>query len=147
MSKYENLKKILLAEDDDADAELTIDALKQNNLKNDIVRVANGEEVLDYLFKRGQFKDNKDNIPTVVLLDLKMPKINGIEVLRQIRENPKLKYTPVVVLTSSHEDRDLKSCHELGVNAYIVKPVDFHEFVNAVKTTGNFWGLLNNPLA
>lgn len=141
----EKLRNLLLVEDDDADAELTLTALEEYHLANHVIRVSDGEEALDYLFCRNSFADRKTENPAVILLDLKMPKIGGIEVLEQIRRNKKLKFIPVVVLTSSHEDKDLKTCYKLGVNAYVVKPVDFNQFAKAAKETGAFWGLYNEP--
>lgn len=137
------MAKILLAEDDDCDAELTITALKDNHLKNDIDRVSDGEELLDYLRCQGKYKDQNLPLPVVILLDLKMPKLNGIEALKIIKSDKRLKYIPVVVLTSSEEDIDLKICYDLNVNAYVVKPVDFHQLIDAVKQIGCFWGLYN----
>jgi CheY-like chemotaxis protein len=139
------LKRILLADDSPRDTELTIDALSQHNLANEVVAVRDGAEVLDYLYRRGQFADRAKGQPAVVLLDLKMPKVDGIEVLRQMKSDPQLKMIPVVVLTSSREEQDLVNSYELGVNAYIVKPVGFKEFVEAVKQVGVFWAMFNEP--
>lgn len=139
------LKHILLVDDSVRDTELAIDALAQHNLANDLVTLRDGTEALDYLYRRGQFTDRSDGQPVVILLDLKMPKVSGIEVLRQIKNDPQLKMIPVVVLTSSREEQDLAKSYELGVNAYIVKPVGFREFVEAVKQVGVFWALLNEP--
>ena len=139
------VKQILLAEDSDRDAELTLDALAQHNLVNEVMRVRDGEEALDYLCRRGQFADRRNGNPAVVLLDLKMPKVDGFEVLRQIRNNPQFKLIPVVVMTSSREEQDLLRSYELGVNAYVVKPVNFDEFVDAVKQVGAFWAVVNEP--
>ena len=139
------LKRILLAEDSDRDAELTLNALAQHNLANEIERVRDGAEALDYLYRRGQFSSRPNGHPAVVLLDLKMPKVDGLEVLRQIRSDPQLKLIPVVVMTSSREEQDVVSSYELGANAYVVKPVKFNEFVNAVKQVGVFWAIINEP--
>ena len=136
--------EILLVEDNPNDAELTIRALKKNNFINNIVHVKDGAEALDYLFCEGTFggRECKD-YPAVILLDLKMPKVNGIEVLRKIKADPATRAIPVVVLTSSNEDPDVATCYELGVNSYIVKPVGFEKFTNAVAQLGLYWMLLN----
>lgn len=139
------LGRILLAEDDPSDEELTMRALSSHNLVNEVVVARDGEEALDYLYARGRFADRVPGNPAVVLLDLKMPRIDGLQVLRQIRSEPSLSLVPVVVLTSSKEEKDLMSSYQLGANAYVVKPVDFTEFVKAVKDIGGFWGLLNEP--
>jgi len=139
------LGRILLVEDDPRDVELTMTALQEYNLSNEVVVARDGEEALDFLYSRGQFAERDSERPAVVLLDLKLPKVNGLEVLQQVRSDPRLKLLPVVVLTSSHEERDLLNSYELGVNAYVVKPVDFHEFVNAVRELGVFWALINEP--
>jgi len=140
-----SLKRILLVDDSPRDTELALDALAQNNLANEVVALRDGAEALDYLFRRGQFTDRTNGQPAVVLLDLKMPKVDGIEVLRQIKSDPQLKTIPVVVLTSSREESDLVKSYQLGVNAYIVKPVQFQEFVEAVKQLGAFWAVINEP--
>ena len=139
------LGRILLVEDDPNDVELTLTALEEYQLVNEVVVARDGEEALDYLYRRGGFERRADGNPAVVLLDLKLPKVDGLEVLQQVRADEKLKMIPVVVLTSSHEERDLVASYRLGVNAYVVKPVDFHEFVNAVKDLGGFWALINEP--
>ena len=139
------VRRILLAEDSDRDAELALDALDQHNLVNEVTRVRDGAEALDYLYRRGQFAGRPHGNPAVVLLDLKMPKVDGMEVLRQIRNDPQLKFIPVVVMTSSREEQDLIKSYELGVNAYVVKPVNFGEFVDAVKQVGGFWAVVNEP--
>jgi CheY-like chemotaxis protein len=138
------LKRILLAEDDPMDVELTLAALTEYNLANDVVVVRDGEEALDFLHKRGKYADVGAS-PVVVLLDLKMPKVDGIEVLRQVKQDEKLKTLPVVVMTSSREPRDLAECYRLGVNAFVVKPVHFTEFMEAVKQVGAFWAVVNEP--
>jgi CheY-like chemotaxis protein len=139
------VKRILLAEDSDRDAELTLNALAQNNLVNEIDRVRDGAEALDYLYRRGQFSNRPDGNLAVVLLDLKMPKMDGLEVLRQIRSDPQLKLIPVVVMTSSRQEQDVVESYKLGANAYVVKPVKFNEFVEAVKLIGVFWAMINQP--
>lgn len=139
------IKRILLAEDSDRDAELTIDALAQNNLANKIERVRDGIEALDYLYRRGPFADRSEGNPAVVLLDLKMPRVDGEEVLRELRSHPLLKLIPVVVMTSSREEQDVLRSYELGANAYVVKPVKFTEFVDAVRQIGVFWAIVNEP--
>jgi len=141
----DSLKRILLAEDSMRDAELVLDALDSNNLANSVIHVRDGAEALDYLYRRGQFADRTDAQPALVLLDLKMPKVDGLEVLRQIKDDPALKLIPVVMMTSSAEEQDLLKSYQLGANAYVVKPVKFHEFVDAVKHVGGFWAVLNQP--
>lgn len=137
--------RILMVEDDPKDVELTLTALDEYKLANEVVVARDGEEALDYLYCRGRFKDRPSDNPAVLLLDLKLPKVDGLEVLKQIKADEKLKLIPVVVLTSSHEEKDMVSSYKLGVNAYVVKPVDFHEFVNAVKELGVFWAVINEP--
>jgi DNA-binding response OmpR family regulator len=137
--------RILMVEDDAKDVELSLTALEEYNLANEVVVARDGEEALDYLYCRGKFNARPDGNPAVLLLDLKLPKVNGLEVLQQIRSDEKLKMIPVVVLTSSHEEKDMVASYKLGVNAYVVKPVDFHEFVNAVKELGVFWAIINEP--
>lgn len=139
------LKRILLAEDDPKDIELTIDALSEYNLANDILVVRDGSEALDYLYRRGAFAQEPVGNPVVILLDLKMPKVDGVQVLKQIKSDINLQMIPVVVLTSSNESRDLEACYQLGANAYVVKPVKFTDFVEAVKGVGVFWALINEP--
>lgn len=143
--KSQSLRKILLAEDDPNDVELTLKALSERHLANGVDVVKNGEEALDYLFRRGAYERRLTGDPAVVLLDIKMPKVDGLEVLRRIREDPDLKMLPVVMLTSSQEEGDLLRSYELGVNAYVVKPVDFDEFVHAVSDLGMFWAVVNEP--
>jgi CheY-like chemotaxis protein len=139
------LGRILLVEDDPRDVELTLTALQEYNLVNDVFVARDGQEALDYLYCRDQFSGRDGSRPAVMLLDLKLPKINGLEVLQQIRSDQELRFLPVVILTSSHEEKDLVRSYELGVNAYVVKPVDFHAFVNAVKELGVFWAMINEP--
>lgn len=138
-------KRILLAEDDPKDVELTVNALSEHNLANDILVVRDGAEALDYLYRRGAFAQEPDGNPIVMLLDLKMPKMDGIQVLRQIKSDKDLQTIPVVILTSSRESQDLQTCYQLGVNAYVVKPVKFADFVEAVREIGVFWALINEP--
>jgi DNA-binding response OmpR family regulator len=140
-----NLGRILLVEDDPKDVELTLTALDEYNLANEVIVTRDGEEALDYLYCRGNFSTRSNDNPAVLLLDLKLPKVDGLEVLEQIRSDEKLKLIPVVVLTSSHEEKDMVASYKLGVNAYVVKPVDFHEFVNAIKELGVFWAVINQP--
>jgi CheY-like chemotaxis protein len=137
------LKHILLAEDNANDVELTLAALRENHVVNEVVVVRDGAEALDYLHRRNRFADRVGGNPALVLLDLKMPKVDGIEVLRQVKSAPALKTIPVVVLTSSREEQDLVRTYDLGVNAYVVKPIDFPEFMDAVKVLGGFWAVIN----
>jgi len=132
-----DIRTILLAEDSLADAEMAIDALREANLANPIVHVEDGVEALDYLLRRGAHADREDGMPSVLLLDIKMPRMDGLEVLKHIRGDEKLKHLPVVILSSSREESDL------GVNAYVVKPVDIDQFFQAVKTLGTFWAVIN----
>jgi CheY-like chemotaxis protein len=139
------LKRILLVEDDPKDVELTLTGLGEYNLANEVIVARDGEEALEFLFRRGKYVDRPNGNPAVMLLDLKLPKVNGFEVLEKVRADENLKMLPVVVLTSSNEERDLVRSYKLGVNAYVTKPVDFHEFVNAVKELGAFWAVINEP--
>jgi CheY-like chemotaxis protein len=139
------LCSILLAEDNPNDVELTLAAFSEHNLANEVFVVSDGEEALDYLCRRGRFAQRANGNPAVVLLDLKMPKIDGLEVLRAIKQDEKLKSIPVVMLTSSREEPDLLRSYQFGVNAYVVKPVEFHAFMDAVKQIGAFWALFNEP--
>ena len=139
------LKSILLVEDDPKDIELTLGSLEEYNLANEVFVARDGAEALDYLYRRGQFADYPNGNPAVILLDLKLPKVDGFEVLKTIRSDDKLKLIPVTILTSSREDNDLIQSYKLGVNAYIVKPVDFHQFTDAIKKLGIFWAVLNEP--
>ena len=139
-------RTILLVEDNPDDEALTLRALQKNNIRNEVVVAHDGVEALDYLFGTGAYAGRDTEIlPMVILLDLKLPKIDGLEVLRRLRVDERTKFTPVVVLTSSREEKDMVASYKLGVNAYVVKPVDFHEFVNAVKELGVFWALINEP--
>ncbi len=141
----ETNRHILLVEDDPKDVELTLTAIEEYNLANEIVVARDGAEALDYLYRRGAFKQRSDENPVLILLDLKMPKLDGIQVLQQLVADEQLCLIPVVVLTSSRESRDLEECYKLGVNAYVVKPVRFTEFIEAVKQIGIFWVLINEP--
>jgi two-component system response regulator len=137
------IRTILLVDDSDADAEMTVDALRQAKLANPLVRVEDGVEALDYLFSRGEYADLATGTPAVVLLDIKVPRLDGIEVLREIRESDKLRHVPVVILSSSREESDLARSWDLGVNAYVVKPVSASQFFEAVQTLGQFWAVMN----
>jgi CheY-like chemotaxis protein len=141
----DKLGRILMVEDDAKDVELTLTALEEYNLVNEVVVANDGEEALDYLYCRGAFQTRGVENPAVILLDLKLPKVDGLEVLKQIKSDEKLKLIPVVVLTSSKEEKDMVASYKLGVNAYVVKPVDFHEFVNAIRELGAFWAVINEP--
>jgi CheY-like chemotaxis protein len=140
-----NLRHILLAEDDPRDEQLTLTALAENNLANKVFVVHDGAEALDYLYCRGKFKTRTGGNPVVVLVDLKMPKVTGLEVLKIIKADERLKMIPIVMLTSSRETPDVTECYQHGVNAYVVKPVDFGEFVKAVQQLGIFWAAVNEP--
>jgi CheY-like chemotaxis protein len=140
-----NLKRILLVEDDPKDIELTIAALSEHNLANEIAVARDGVEAMDYLYRRGSFAQRPADNPAVIMLDLKMPRMDGLQVLQQLKGDEHLRLIPVVVLTSSRESLDLQECYRLGANAYVVKPVRFIEFVEAVKQIGMFWVLLNQP--
>ena len=139
------VKRILLVEDNPNDAELTLEALSEHNLANEVDLVRDGAQALDYLYRRGEYAGNEDGNLAVILLDLKLPKVDGLEVLRAIKGDETLKFIPVVVLTSSREERDVIESYRLGVNAYVVKPVNFNEFINAVKELGAFWAIINEP--
>lgn len=140
-----DVKSILLVEDSAQDRELTIAALGEHHLANQVVPARDGAEALDYVFRRGAWAERPPGHPAVILLDLKMPKVDGVEVLRALKSNEDTRAIPVVVLTSSREEPDLRECYRLGVNAYVVKPVDFQAFMNAVKDLGTFWAILNEP--
>jgi CheY-like chemotaxis protein len=141
----EKFRRILLVEDDPRDVELTLTALDDYKLANEVIVCRDGQEALDYLYSRGKFSDRVNENPAVILLDLKLPKVDGLEVLQQVKSDERLRMIPVVMLTSSHEEKDMMQSYKLGVNAYVVKPVDFHEFVNAVKELGVFWAVINQP--
>ena len=139
------LKPILLVEDDKRDLELTLVALERSQLANEVIVVRDGAQALDYLMREGDFKMREEGNPAVVLLDLKLPKVNGLEVLQRVRATPSLRSMPVVMLTSSQEESDVVKSYELGVNAYVVKPVEFRQFVAAIADLGVFWAVLNEP--
>jgi CheY-like chemotaxis protein len=139
------LGRILIVEDDPRDVELTLAALADYNLANEVVIARDGKEALDYLYCREEFAARPTDNPSVILLDLKLPKVDGLEVLAKIKSDEHMRVIPVVVLTSSHEEKDMVASYKLGVNAYVVKPVDFHEFINAVKELGVFWAIINEP--
>ena len=138
---------VLLVEDNDDEAELAIRELKKHNLANDLLRVKDGEEALEFIFASGRYEGRDVECPPkVILLDLKMPKVDGIEVLRAVRKDERTKKIPVVVLTSSNEEKDIVSAYELGVNSYIVKPIDFNKFSNSIKEIGYYWLVLNKTV-
>jgi CheY-like chemotaxis protein len=139
------IKRILLVEDSANDSELTLSALEENRLANEVVVARDGAEALDFIYKRGIFKLRKNGNPAVVLLDLKLPRVDGLEVLKQLKADPEMSSIPVVMLTSSREEQDLVRSYKLGVNAYVVKPVDFKEFIVALRELGLFWAVINQP--
>lgn len=139
------LRPILLVEDNLKDIELVLAALKKNNFANEVAVARDGAEALDFLYRRGQYQARADHLPIVMLLDLKLPKKDGLEVLREVKRDEALKVIPVVMLTSSREEADLVKSYQLGVNAYVVKPVGFQQFVEAIKQTGMFWAVINEP--
>ncbi len=139
------LKRILLAEDDPRDVELALQGLDASHLANEVQVVNDGEQALDYLYRRGAFADRPEGLPALILLDLKMPLVSGLEVLQAIKRDPALHSVPVVMLTSSREELDLEEAYRLGCNAYVVKPVKFRDFIEAVKSLGLFWAVLNEP--
>ena len=139
------VRRILLVEDDAHDVELTLTALRQNRLINDVDVVRDGAQTLDYLYRRNGHATRNGTNPALILLDLKLPKVDGLEVLRQVKSDAALKMIPVIILTSSREEQDVVRGYELGVNAYVVKPVDFSEFIDAVKLLGGFWAVVNEP--
>lgn len=140
-----SLKRILLVEDSPQDIELALAALEADRLANQVVVTRDGEEALDYLHCRGAYTNRDAGLPVVVLLDLKMPKVDGLEVLRQMKQDPQLRSVPVVMLTSSREEGDLLRSYALGANAYVVKPVDFQQFIDAIKSINCFWAIVNEP--
>jgi len=139
------LKRIVLAEDNPNDVELTLAALSEINLANEVVVVRDGAEALDYLFRRNEYAGRAPGNPAVMLLDLKMPKMDGLDVLRALKADDQLRTIPIVMLTSSREEQDLVASYKLGVNAYVVKPVDFRAFIDAVRQLGAFWAVINEP--
>lgn len=138
------LRRILIVDDSPKDVELTIAALAEKNLANEVIVAEDGVEALDYLYRRGKFANEK-SYPAVILLDIKMPKMDGIEVLRHIRSDPKFKYIPVIMVTSSREEKDLVESYKLGANSYVVKPVDIMQFIDALKVLGQYWAIINEP--
>ena len=145
MNRMTELRNILLAEDNPNDVELTLSGLAELRLANEVTVVRDGAEALDYLHVRGKFASRHDGNPAVILLDLKMPKVDGLEVLREVKSNEQLRSIPVVMLTSSAQESDLVKSYRLGVNAYVVKPVNYREFINAIKQVGAFWAVVNEP--
>jgi CheY-like chemotaxis protein len=145
MKEGRMLKPILLVEDNPKDLELTLLALEKSNLANEVVTVRDGKEALDYLFRQGLYHDRAEGNPAVILLDLKLPKIDGIQVLERVKSEPGLQAVPVVMLTTSREEKDLVHSYKLGVNAYVVKPVAFKDFIEAIQELGIFWAVLNEP--
>ncbi|ENA29557.1 hypothetical protein HMPREF1487_07810 [Pseudomonas sp. HPB0071] len=139
------LKPILLIEDNPHDLELTLVALERSQLANEVIVLRDGAEALDYLMRRGAHAERLEGNPAVMLLDLKLPKVDGLEVLKEVRDTPSLRSIPVVMLTSSREEPDLERAYQLGVNAYVVKPVEFRDFVAAISDLGIFWAVLNEP--
>lgn len=137
--------RILLVEDDVNDAELMLAALQESHIGNEVYHVTDGAEALDYLYRRGRFAERDNGHPVVIFLDLKMPKVDGIQVLREVKSDAELRTIPIVVMTSSKEDRDILETYRLGVNAYVVKPVDFDQFAQIVKQLGLFWLVVNEP--
>jgi CheY-like chemotaxis protein len=145
MNGANKLGRILMVEDDPKDVELTLTALEEYNLANEVIVTHDGAQALDYLYCRNGYKTRTSGNPAVMLLDLKLPKVDGLEVLKQVKSDEQLRVIPVVVLTSSKEEKDMVASYKLGVNAYVVKPVDFHDFVNAIKELGVFWAVINEP--
>ncbi len=145
MSITAKIKKILLVEDNENDIELTLNALQDCRLSNEVEPVRDGAEALDYMYYRNKYKDREEGTPCVILLDLKMPRVDGIEVLRTLKNDANLRHVPIVMLTSSREERDLVLSYDLGVNAFVVKPVDFSQFVQAIRNLGMFWAIINEP--
>jgi two-component system response regulator len=140
-----NVKRILLVDDSARDREMALDALHQNNLSNEVVALRDGAEALDYMYRRGEYATRPDDDPIVILLDLKMPRVDGLEVLRTLKEDRRFKTVPIVMMTSSREEQDVVRSYQLGVNAYVVKPLNFHDFIEAVKAVGVFWAVTNEP--
>jgi CheY-like chemotaxis protein len=140
---HSKIKRILLAEDNENDVELTLTALQEYRLSNEVEVVRDGADALDFIYRRGAFAKRDGGLPCVVMLDLKMPRVDGLEVLRQIKSDPALRHIPVVMLTSSREEKDLVQSYDLGVNAFVVKPVDFEQFLQAIRALGMFWAIVN----
>lgn len=139
------VKRILIVDDSPKDVELTIAALAEKNLANEVIVAEDGIEALDYLYKRGKFAGIDNGNPAIILLDIKMPRMNGIEVLKHIRANPNFKFIPIIMVTSSCEERDLVESYKLGANSYVVKPVDIVQFIDAIKVLGQYWAVINQP--
>ena len=139
------VKKILLVDDSPKDVELTLSALAEKNLANEVAVAEDGVEALDYLYKRDKWAARGNGNPVVILLDIKMPRMDGIEVLKHIRSDPKLKLIPVIMVTSSREEKDLVESYKLGANSYVVKPVDITQFIDAIKNLGQYWAVVNQP--
>lgn len=139
------VKRVLFADDSERDTELALEAFAEYRMCNEVIAVRDGVEALDYLYRRGEFATREEGLPSLVLLDLKMPRLNGIDVLREIKGDPALRSLPVVIMTSSREEQDLATCYQLGANAYVVKPVKFQSFVEAVRQLGMFWMMVNEP--
>jgi CheY-like chemotaxis protein len=137
------IKRILLAEDNENDVELTLTALQECRLRNEVEAVRDGAEALDYIYQRGAYSGREAGLPCVILLDLKMPRVDGLEVLRQLKSDPAVRHIPIVMLTSSREEKDLVLSYDLGVNAFVVKPVDFDQFLQAIRALGMFWAIVN----
>jgi CheY-like chemotaxis protein len=140
-----DINRILIVDDSPKDVELAISALAEKNLANEVVVAEDGEEALDYLYKRGKFLNEQGN-PAVILLDVKMPKMDGIEVLKQIRSDPEFKSIPVIMVTSSHEEKDLVESYKLGANSYLAKPIDAIQFIEAINVLGQYWAVINQPI-
>jgi two-component system response regulator len=139
------VKRVLFADDSERDTELALEAFAEYRMCNEVIVVRDGVEALDYLYRRGEFAGREEGLPSLVLLDLKMPRLSGIDVLREIKGDPALRALPVVIMTSSREEQDLAACYELGANAYVVKPVKFQSFVEVVRQLGMFWMMVNEP--
>lgn len=139
------LKRILLVEDNAKDVELTLEALSEYKIANEVIVVRDGQQALDFMFRKGEYETRSPGYPAVILLDLKMPKVDGLEVLRRLKSSDEFKRIPIVMLTSSREEADLVKSYDLGVNSYVVKPVGFPEFLDAVKQLGVFWAMINEP--
>jgi len=138
-----NIRKILIVDDSTKDVELTIAALSQNNLANEVVVAEDGIEALDYLYRRGKYSNHADGNPVVILLDIKMPKMDGIQLLQYIRSEPEFKFIPIIILTSSREEKDLIESYKLGANSFVVKPVDIVQFIESIKSLGQYWAVIN----
>jgi CheY-like chemotaxis protein len=140
---HAEVKKILIVDDSPKDVELAISALREKNLANEVIVAEDGEEALDYLYRRGRYTDYEKGNPVMILLDIKMPKMNGIELLKHIKADPEFQYIPVIMVTSSREEKDLIESYKLGANSYVVKPVDIEKFIDAIKAVGQYWAVIN----